>query len=175
MTPICKDVVPLLGPLLDGALPADDRAWVEDHLRGCSSCPDRLALIAAQGVALREAVIARAAAVRFDGLADRVLARVRQDGNRPLLERAGVWGNEMWAAHRGAFTAAAGLAVAACLALAVFVVPPRSAATGDGQLLAQADATAVEQVDFGTHDGAVLQLPGDTTVIWMSEDKAVPQ
>ena len=61
------------------------------------------------------------------------------------------------------------------VALMVFVVPPRSAATGDGQLLAQADATAVEQVDFGTHDGAVLQLPGDTTVIWMSEDKAVPQ
>src|SRR5204863_212428 len=95
--------------------------------------PPSHALAGPQRQALREAVIARAAAVRFDRLADRVLARVRQDGNRPLLERAGVWGNEMWTAHRGAFTAAAGLAVAACLALAVFVVPPRSAATGDGQ------------------------------------------
>ena len=28
----CQDIVPLLGPLLDGALPDDDRAWVEDHL-----------------------------------------------------------------------------------------------------------------------------------------------
>jgi hypothetical protein len=30
-------------------------------------------------------------------------------------------------------------------------------------------------VDFGTHDGAVLQLPHDTTVIWMSDDRGVQQ
>jgi hypothetical protein len=30
-------------------------------------------------------------------------------------------------------------------------------------------------VDFGTRDGAVLQLPGQTTVIWMSDDRRVPQ
>jgi len=28
-----------------------------------------------------------------------------------------------------------------------------------------------EVADFGTHDGAVLQLPRQTTVIWMSEDR----
>src|SRR5207248_2811683 len=97
-----------------------------------------------------------------------------QDPDRALVRRAGVWGREMWAAHRGAFTAVAGVALAACLALAVFVIPPRSGGTGEAQLLAQVDAT-VEQVDFGTHDGAVLQLPGDTTVIWMSDDRSVPQ
>ena len=45
----------------------------------------------------------------------------------------------------------------------------------EAQLLADASSPQVEEVEFGTHDGAVLQLPGDTTVIWMSEDKAVQQ
>ena len=43
----CAEVVRLLGALHDGALAEDDRGWVEDHLYGCPSCRDRLALIAA--------------------------------------------------------------------------------------------------------------------------------
>jgi anti-sigma factor RsiW len=166
----CEEVVPLLGPLYDAALADDDRAWVDDHLRGCSSCRDRLALLAAQAQALREALAARAARLDLSGFSDRVLRRVRS-ARAPAAGRAPVWAREMWWAHRGAFTAASGLAVAACLLLAVFFAPSR---TDDIGLLAE-NSPQVEEVDFGTGDGALLQLPRQTTVIWMSDDRAVAQ
>src|SRR5207245_10548913 len=105
----CEEVVPLLGPLYDGALADDDRAWVEDHVRGCRSCQDRLALIGAQARALRGVVEARAGELDLSGLADRVMARIGQE--RPgFSQRAPVWGREMWWARRGAFVAGGGLA-----------------------------------------------------------------
>lgn len=165
----CAEVVPLLGPLVDEALPGDDRAWVEDHVRGCPSCRDRQALIAAQGEALRAALGRRAAAADLTGFADRVMARVAQDKKGAPLA---VWGSELWGAHRGAFATLGGLALAASLALLVLFSPAR---VEDGALLADASGPQVEEVDFGTHDGAVLQLPRQTTVIWMSEDRAVQQ
>jgi anti-sigma factor RsiW len=166
----CEEVVPLLGPLADGALSADDRAWVEDHLRGCASCRDRQALIGAQGQALRDALAARAAKLKLDGFADRVLARVGEQRAAP--SRIPVWGHEMWWAHRGAIVAAGGLAAAACMALGVFLSPSRA----DDELALLADnSPQVEEVEFGTRDGAVLQLPQQTTVIWMSDDRAVQQ
>lgn len=161
----CEEVVRLLGPMLDGALPDDDRAWVDEHVLGCVACRDRSALIAAQGLALREVFAAKPA--NFDGFADKVLARVAQDRARAPAK---VWGLEMWGAHKGAFAAAGGLALAACMALAVLFVQPSQPAD-DAALLADASQPQVEQVDFGTHDGAVLELPHDTTVIWMSEDR----
>jgi anti-sigma factor RsiW len=166
----CEDVVPLLGPFADAALPGDDREWVEEHLRACAACRDRLALIVAQGAALREALQSRAASARFDGLADRVLARVADDPGRAPLP---VWFSELWSAHRGAFAAASGFAAAAAVALAVFFTPAQT--FDDAALLADASVLDVQQVDFGTHDGAVLQLPHDTTVIWMSEDRGALQ
>jgi len=166
----CAEAVPLLGPLHDGALADDDRAWVDDHLRGCSSCQDRLALIEAQAQALREALAARVAKLDFSGFEDRVLQRVRKEG-AAATARAPVWGREMWWAHRRAFTAAGGLAVAACLALAVLFAPSR---TEDLALLAD-NSPQIDEVDFGTRDGAVFQLPRETTVIWMSDDRAVAQ
>jgi hypothetical protein len=161
----CEEVVPLLGPMLDRQLPDDDAAWVVEHVAGCTSCRDRQVLIGAQGQALREVFAAKRAS--FDGFADRVMAKVAQDrAHAP----AKVWGLEMWGAHKGVLAAAGGLALAACMALAVLFVPP-AAPVDDGALLADASAPQVEQVDFGTHDGAVLQLSHDTTVIWMSEDR----
>jgi hypothetical protein len=77
----------------------------------------------------------------------------------------------MWWAHRRAFTAAGGLAVAACLALAVLFAPSR---TEDLALLAD-NSPQIDEVDFGTRDGAGFQLPRETTVIWMSDDRAVAQ
>ena len=163
----CVEVVPLLGARLDGELPDDDRLWVDEHLAGCASCRDRSALISAQAAALREALAARALTVDFTGFSDKVMARVAADRSRAP---ASVWGREMWGAYRTAISAAGGLALAAGLALAVWFVPPRAPAADDGDLLADA-RTQVEEVDFGTHDGAVLDLPKDTTVIWMSEDR----
>jgi len=166
----CEEVVPLLGPLADDALSADDRAWVEDHVRGCPSCRDREALIGAQGQALREALAERAGKLELDGLPDRVLARVGQQRAAP--SRLPVWGREMWWAHRGALISAGGLAAAACMALAVFLSPSRS----DDELTLVADnSPQVEEVEFGTRDGAVLQLPQQTTVIWMSDDRGIPR
>ena len=166
----CQDIVPLLGPLLDGALADDDRAWVEEHLCGCASCRDRMALIAAQAEAIREALAARTRALDFSGFPDRVLARAREDRVR-ASERAPVWGHELWWAHRRAFAAVGGLALAACAALAVLFSPPRSDDVG----LLEGSSPRVEEVDFGTRSGAVLQLPRQTTVIWMSDDRAVPE
>jgi anti-sigma factor RsiW len=167
----CEEVVPLLGPLLDGALADDGRARVEEHLRGCASCRGRQALIAAQGQALREALIAQAAKLDLSALPGRVLARVASEPDR--ASRTPVWGREMWWAHKGAFTAAGGLMAAACMALALFLAPTGSTEEERGALAD--NSPQVEQVDFGTRDGAVLQLPGQTTVIWMSDDRRVPQ
>jgi anti-sigma factor RsiW len=165
----CVDIVPLLGPLYDGALPDDDRAFALDHLRGCASCRDRLALIGAQAQALREALSARAAAIDLEGFTDRVMGKVRDERVR-TGERARVLGRELWWAHKRAFTAAGGLALAACMALAVFLSP----SPGDEVMLAD-NSPQVEEVDFGTRGGAVLQLTPQTTVIWMSDDRAGQQ
>ena len=166
----CEEVAPLLGPLHDGALADDDRAWVEDHVRGCASCRDRLALIVASAQAVRESVIARARGLDLTRLPDRVMARVRED-RAAAAERAAVWGREMWWTHRRAFAAAGGLAVAACMAAAVLFLPWRR---DDAALIAD-NSPQIEEVDFGTRNGAVLQLPRQTTVIWMSDDRAVSQ
>jgi anti-sigma factor RsiW len=166
----CEEVVPLLGPFADAALPAGDRGSVEDHLRGCALCRDRHALIGAQAQALRDALSARAARIDLQGFSDRVLARVGE--RRAAPSPIPVWGREMWWAHRGALISAGGLAAAACMALAVFLAP--APANDDLDLLAD-NSPQVEQVDFGTRDGAVLQLPGQTTVIWMSDDRGTPQ
>lgn len=167
----CEEVVPLIGPLLDAALPDDDRAWVEDHVGGCASCRDRKALISAQGEALREALGRRAAAAGFDGFADRVMARIANDPGRAPVK---VWGLEMWGAHRAAFTTLGGLAAAACIALAALLLPHDSGAD-DGAFLADAAAPQVDEVEFGTRDGAVFELPHETTVIWMSDDRPAVQ
>ncbi len=167
----CEEVVPLLGPRLDGALPDDDRAWVDDHVRACAACRDREALTRAQAEAIRESVTARAAQIDLAGFADRVLARVQKEGRSAAGERAKVWSHEMWWAHKAILSAGSGLALAACLALGVFFVRQQPA----GEILVADNSPQVEEVDFGTHDGAVLELPGQTTVIWMSDDRAVQQ
>ena len=165
----CEDVVPLIGALLDGALGADDCAWVDDHVRGCAACGRRRTLLRAQAQALRDALQARVADLPLGGFSDRVLARVREDARPRRAEQAGIWGREMWWAHRGVLTASSGLALAACMALFMLFLPPTSA--GDAPVMDH--SPQVEEVDFGTHDGAVLQLGGETTVIWMSDDRPV--
>jgi len=165
----CGDIVPLLGPLRDGALAGDDRGWVEDHLRGCASCRDRLAFLSAQGQALREALVARAARVDLSGFADRVLARAGQD-RASAAERTPVWAREMWWFHGRAIGAVTGVALAACAALAVVFSPAQTE-----EVLLADNSPQIEAVDFGTREGAILQLPGQTTVIWMSDDREAQQ
>jgi hypothetical protein len=99
-----------------------------------------------------------------------VLAKVQAGKKMRGLEHLRVWGGEMWGAHRHAIAAASGLAAAACLALAVLFTPP-AADHADETLLADASIPQFEEVEFGSHDGAVMQLRDKTPVIWLSEDR----
>ena len=81
----------------------------------------------------------------------------------------------MWRAHRGAISAAAGLAAAACVAALALLVPLRGEPSRPTLLADARPLTTLEQIDFENHEGAVLQS-GDTTVIWIDDDTpAVPQ
>src|SRR5260370_13576093 len=124
----CQEVVPLLGPHTDGALPDDVLAWVDDQLRGCASCTDRKALFVAQGDALREVLSARGAAADFTGFAGRVLARVGNDRAGPPLR---AYGSELWGVHKRAFAAAGGPALAGRRAPAGPLLPAPTHASPD--------------------------------------------
>jgi hypothetical protein len=115
-------------------------------------------------------VVGKAASADLSGLADAVLARVRNDRDPAPVLRLRVWGTETWRAHRTGISAVAGLAVAASLAL-VALLPPRVETTPRGTLVADARGpnTTVEEVDFESHEGAVLQS-GQTTMIWIDDD-----
>ena len=82
-----------------------------------------------------------------------------------------MWGREVWWSHRRALTAAGGFALAACAALAIVFAP---AGPKDDPALLADNSPQVDAVDFGTREGAVLQLP-QATVIWMSDDREVQQ
>ena len=167
----CEESVPLLGPWIDGELAEEDSAWLAEHVSCCKVCSARKALLEAQRDAVREVVVARAASADLSGLADAVLARVQNDRAPAPVLRLRVWGSETWRAHRTRISAAAGLMVAASLALVAIFSPLRSDAPGRGPLLADARApnTTVDEVDFESHEGAVLQA-GQTTVIWVDDD-----
>jgi anti-sigma factor RsiW len=170
MTRRCEESVPLIGPWMDGELPEEDRAWLAEHVACCDACATRRALLAAQRDAVREAVVRRAAAADLSGMADAVLARVLHDRPPAAVPRLRVWSTETWRAHRGRISAAAGLAVAASLAVVALLSPLRTD-TRTGSLLAEArggEAT-VDEIDFESHEGAVLQS-GHTTVIWVDDD-----
>jgi anti-sigma factor RsiW len=166
----CEESVPLLGPWIDGELPAEDRAWLAEHVAGCTACATRKALLAAQRDAIRDALVRRASSADLSGLADAVLARVADERPPAPVIRLRVWGEEMWRAHRVGISAAAGLAVAASIALFALLSPSRSDQRS-GPLLADARApgTIVEAIDFENHEGAVLQSE-KSTLIWVDDD-----
>ena len=63
--------------------------------------------------------------------------------------------------------------LAACLALAVLLQPARpDDFAQQAELLSDAAQSQVDEVDFGTHDGAVMRLSDKTEVIWLGEDHA---
>ena len=166
----CEESVPLLGPLLDGELKEEDRAWLAEHLGSCPACTARKDLLAAQRDAIREAVVARARPADLSRLADEVLRRVARDREPAKVLRLQVWGAETWRAHRAGISAMAGVAVAASLAV-VALLSPLGGNTHGAVLLADARTAGatVEEVDFESHEGAVMQS-GQTTVIWVDDD-----
>jgi anti-sigma factor RsiW len=165
----CEESVPLIGPYLDGELPEEDLVWLEEHLSDCDPCSARMKLLVAQAEAVRECVAARAREADLSGVADAVLARIDREGPRPVPPLS-VWGLEMWGAHRTALSAGAGVAVAGCLALALFLAPQRRSPVTLAQ--AQAAGASIDEIDFENHQGAVLQN-GATTTIWVDDDSPV--
>jgi len=168
-------MIALIGPLLDGVLDETDCAKVAEHLAGCPACQDRSALFSATAAALRERLVARSSRADFSQLADRVLSRVAQEKRPSRVLLAGTWSTEMWGAHRGLISGGASLALAACLALGVFLAPAQvDQAAQRAEAVADARQTSVDEVDFGNQNGAVLQLPHETTVIWLADDSSLP-
>ena len=175
MTERCQDAVALLGPALDGELPTEDRAWIDEHLGGCASCRERQLFLAAQADGLRQALSARADMVDFSAFTARVMERVSaaQERPAPLFERVAVWLRETFAANRFALGAGAGLTAAAALALVVVLQPAGRTGNSAGERLALAAADVqgqadVEELDVYGQEGTVLQLPGQT-VIWVDD------
>jgi hypothetical protein len=76
----------------------------------------------------------------------------------------------MWGAHRAALSAGAGVAVAGCLALALFLAPQRRPAVNLAQ--AQTAGASIDEIDFENHEGVVLQN-GGTTTIWVDDHSPV--
>jgi anti-sigma factor RsiW len=169
----CREIVSLLGAYADGELLEDERDLVASHLGSCRSCPERLRLIAAQGAALRDRIVARGAGRDLSGLADQVMTLVAVEQRPAPLQRLPAWTSELWAAHRTVFATAGSLAIAAGLALAVIFKPdaPDSAAAQAEIAAADAFAPQVDEVDFGSHDGAVMQLRDKTPVIWLGQER----
>jgi anti-sigma factor RsiW len=162
----CAARVPLLSAMADGELAPGRAASLNKHLLSCAVCTARLALLKAQSAALHGALVSRVDALDLGGFTDRVLAKVETDRARPRLrDRAQVISLELWAANRRVFSAAAGLAVAASLLFGVFL---RQAARPP-ELLAQA---SVDLLEFDGQTGAVIEVPGQTTVIWVSDEVA---
>ena len=176
MTERCQDAVALLGPALDGELPTEDSAWIDEHLAGCGSCRERQTLLAAQAAALRERLSARVDLVDFSAFTARVMARVSAAEERPapLAERLSLWLRETFSANRFALGAGAGLTAAAALALVVVLQPAIRTGNSAGErrlALAAADLVGqaeVEELDVYGQEGTVLQLPGQT-LIWVDD------
>jgi anti-sigma factor RsiW len=169
----CREIVSLLGAYADGELPEDERDLVASHLGSCGSCPERLRLLAAQGAALRERIVARGAGRDLSGLAERVLALVAVEQRPAPLQSLPAWTSELWAAHRTLFATAGSLALVACLALAVIFKPDAQDLGAMQAEIAAADAVApqVDEVDFDSNDGAVMQLRDRTPVIWLGRER----
>jgi anti-sigma factor RsiW len=165
----CEESVPLIGPYLDGELPEEDLVWLEEHLSDCDPCTGRKNLLVAQAEALRERAAARARGADLSGVADAVLARIDRESPRAVPPLS-VWGIEMWGAHRAVLSAGAGVALAGCLALALFLAPQRRPAVT--LALAQTLGASIDEIDFENHEGVVLQN-GATTTIWVDDHSPV--
>ena len=186
MTRICEETLPLLGPLDDGELPPAQAGQVSLHLAVCSRCATRRTLLAAQGAGLRERIVGRAAAASMDGFTDGVLARVARErrAQRPW-DRLTMFREDTLRPHRLGFgVGASGLALAACLALAIFLRPAGGetpfeelASAAALNEVPQAEQASIEELEYDDNsNGAVLQLHGRnapdgpaTTVIWLSD------
>ena len=177
----CQDAIPLLGPALDGELPASDRSWLDDHVSECGLCRSRQLLLTAQAASLREQLSARAAQADFTRFTDQVMARIAAERAGParasLGDRISVWLSETFAAHRFALGAGSGLAAAAAVALVVVLRPAgghvdKPAVEGPVVVAALDSADKEAQIDalevYG-QESTVLQFPGQT-VIWVTDE-----
>ncbi len=184
----CARFVLLLSARIDGALGGAQLGPLEEHLAVCPSCRARELALLAQGEALRSGAADRLDVLEASGqldlarFTDRVMSAIDADarsGARPARwSRLALTLRERWAHQRLRFSASLGVALAGAAAALLLLVLPHAASMPSGALLAQDVAVrqaqaSVEKLELtqGT-TGVVLEVPGQPTVIWLSDEAA---
>jgi anti-sigma factor RsiW len=187
MTARCAGFVRLISLRLDGVLEGAHAGQLEEHLAACAACRARELSLLAQGESIRVVAAGRLAALEASGeidlsnFAERVLRAARRDAQRPSRwTHVKLALRERWEHQRLALSAALGVAMAGAAALAILFAAPHPRPPAERELLAQespspqnapvaqASIDALELLS-GT-DGAVFEVPGQTTVIWLSDE-----
>jgi anti-sigma factor RsiW len=153
----CERIAPLLDAHHDGELGWLRRRLVDRHLDRCPGCRDELASLGGIGAWVRSAVEDAPAPDVWGDIRWRLPAAVRA-GKQPGRTRA----------KRAAFgvpAALSGGALAAAVALLVFVGPP--------ELFRPAAESVVRSLNTHGRPVMVLDGPGDATVIWLMDEEGV--
>jgi anti-sigma factor RsiW len=184
----CKPFVMLISARIDGALDAARFGQLAEHLADCASCRARERSLLAQGQALRAGSLTRLAALEasgkidLTGFADRVL-RAATQRERPAhptrWERLALSLRERWEHQRLALSASLGVAGAGLATVFFVLVLPRvlaphgMPASAQPELAAGGSQASIDTIELmrGT-TGLVFEVPGQTTVIWVSEEAA---
>jgi hypothetical protein len=181
----CTPFLRLLSARIDGALDGAHACQLEEHLAACGSCRARERSLLAQGAALRAGSLRRleqleeSGAIDLSDFAARVLGAAARDRRATRWERLKLSLRERWEHQRLAFSASVGLVAASCAALVLLLAARHPAVTG-GPLLAEQDPAnplaaqaSIDDLEFLTGTaGAVFQVPGQTTVIWLADEVA---
>ncbi len=121
----CAEVKDLLGAFVDGELEADEAQAVAAELERCETCRADVERLRLGREALIAAMEQEADEVSFDGLWDRIAARIEPVAPPlPWSARLRARLGEFWARRRFVLMPAAGLAAAAILAVVVLTGGP---------------------------------------------------
>ncbi len=181
----CSAFIEQLSCRLDAELDSATSVRLEEHLAGCASCRARELSLLAQGAAMRAQAASRLAAheacgeIDLTGFSARVLRATERAAHRPsLAQRLAVALRERWEHQRLFVSTGFGLSLAACAGLLLFEAAPswRTAQRGSQLLAAQLSPSTQAAIDtlelLSGANGAVFEQPGETTVIWVTEEAA---
>jgi len=182
----CSAFVRMLSLRLDGALARAQLGQLEEHLAGCAACRARELSLLAQGEVLRAAAARRlesleaSGAIDLTGFSAQVMRAAERDADQPSRwpsrwEQWKIALRERWQHQRLALSGALGVAAAGCAALALVLAArvPAHGPLDDGLLAVQGVQTqaSIDALELMTGTtGAVFEAPGQTTVIWLSDE-----
>ena len=181
----CRAFIEQLSCRLDGALESAPSVRLEEHLAGCASCRARELSLLAQGEAVRAQAAGLLAEheargeIDLSGFSARVLRATEREAHRPsFVQRLAVSLRERWEHQRLAISAGFGLSLAGCagLLLLATMTTQRTPSSGSQLLAAQQPLGTQASIDtlelLSGANGAVFEQPGETTVIWVTEETA---